>query len=148
MPAAADDKEVMVAHQEMEQCAQEYVALDLQDGDTSDGLIKDGADLFGSAKLQELHMVLMQDYGQHPRRMSQQQPVIMPEVYVQTKGETSMAMKAASLLTWFLFNSLTLIFNKYAPSRVTSLSISNEILAGTSSLSWISITPSPSPQFT
>lgn len=69
---------------------------------------KDGADLFGP-KMQQLRQQLLL---QHQEYQKQREAVIeVPPV--PAKPETSMLMKGSCLAVWFLFNSLTLILNKY-----------------------------------
>jgi hypothetical protein len=113
MPPTADhdhDRELMV---DDHQYAQEHVVLDLKEGFPNliqEEEFKDGADLFAPSKMQELHRHLMQ---QHELHRQQPEPTILPEVHMPQKKEASLMKKGGSLLMWFLFNSLTLILNKY-----------------------------------
>lgn len=116
MPPTADhDRELLV---EDHPYAQEHVILELKEGYPNPLLneeeFKDGADLFGPTKMQELHRHLMQQHELH-RHQEEELPTttILPEVHMPQKKEPSLMKKGGSLLLWFLFNSLTLILNKY-----------------------------------
>lgn len=130
MPAA-DDRELMV--DSAPQFAQEHVILDLKEEP-----IKDGADIFGSAKMQELHRHLLQQHEQSTRLHLSSSNTILPEVHLPAKLEPSLLKKGSALMLWFLFNSMTLILNKYALNFRSIMLIH---IIDTYSLCWTSTIP-------
>lgn len=119
MPTA--DKELMVNHHTCSQDDCHLVDLkeDFNNGEFTDKFtdkfsdkFKDGADIFGP-QMQQLHLQLLQQHEQHIHHHHHQ--AHKPELEIKhapAKKEASIAKKAASLIVWFLFNSLTLILNK------------------------------------
>jgi hypothetical protein len=129
MPPPADDSEVMIDHSALVQ-ENNHVVLELNDKDPSmvdaqgkymvdsqgqyivdaQGQYKDGADLFGP-KMQQLRLQLLQHHEEYQKL---REPPVEQILHTPPhKVEASMAKKGMSLAVWFLFNSLTLILNKY-----------------------------------
>ena len=115
MPPTADHdmRELLV---EDHPFAQEHVILDLKEGYPNTLIeeeeLKDGADLFGPSKMQELHRHLMQQHEHHRHQEQLPTTTILPEVHMPQRKEPTLVKKGGCLLLWFLFNSLTLILNK------------------------------------